>query len=122
MRRPGSRCFRILLQEILEFARSLLRCDVLEEPVKELKLCGMDAGQLRQRSHFPQNFYGQPHFMPASEDGQAVLYLNRARCAARHAELQAVAAMPQREDMLQAMNRLSSMLYILMIRQKAKQL
>lgn len=109
------------LKEILEFARRLLRCDVLEEAVPSMELCGMDEKQLRQRSHFPQNFYGQPHFMPGSEDGQGVLYLNRARCAARHAELQAVAALPEREDMLKAMNRLSSMLYILMIREKAKQ-
>ena len=109
------------LQEILEFARRLLRCDVLEEQVEEIKLCGLDAEQLRQRSHFPQDFYDQPHFMPAVKDGQAVLWLNKARCAARHAELQAVAAMPEREDMLKAMNRLSSTLYILMIREKAKQ-
>lgn len=110
------------LQEILEFARKLLRCDVLEEKVEEVKLCGMDQTQLRQRSHFPQNYYGQPHFMPEARDGQAVLWLNKARCAARDAELKAVAAMPEREDLLRAMNRLSSTLYILMIREKAKQL
>jgi ethanolamine utilization cobalamin adenosyltransferase len=62
--------------------------------------------------------------MPSVKDGQLILRLNRARCAAREAELRAVAAFldgdgnPTRTDLLQAMNRLSSMLYILMIRCK----
>lgn len=112
--------------EVLEFARELIRCDVLEEPVSRKTLCGMTEGELRSRSHRPQDFYGQAHFMPAMTDGAAVLWLNRARCAARNAELAAVHAFADREgnptrvDILQAMNRMSSMLYILMIRVKAE--
>ena len=55
-----------------------------------------------------------------------MLRLNAARCAARAAELAAVKAFTDengacaRADILQAMNRMSSMLYILMIRLKAK--
>ena len=62
--------------------------------------------------------------MPEYMDGEAILWLNRARCAAREAELRAVAAftdrdgVPTRVDILQALNRMSSMLYILMIRLK----
>ena len=112
--------------EVLEFARELIRCDVLEEPVSRKILCGMTEAELRSRSHRPQDFYGQAHFMPAVTDGAAVLWLNRARCAARNAELAAVHAFADREgnptrvDILQAMNRMSSMLYILMIRVKAE--
>lgn len=114
------------LEEVLEFARVLIRRDVLEEPVPEEKLCGLTPKQLREQSHRPQDFYGQPHFMPSGEDGACILQLNRARCAARAAELQAVHAFtdregnPTRPDILQAMNRLSSMLYIFMIQEKAK--
>ena len=114
------------LGEVLEFARVLLRCDVMEEPVPEGKLCGLTEEQLRSHSHRPQDFYGQPHFRPAVTAGACILRMNRARCAARAAELQAVRAFtdregnPVREDMLRAMNRLSSILYILMIREKAK--
>ena len=114
------------LQDVLEFARVLIRRDVLEEPVPEEKLCGLTSKQLREQSHRPQDFYGQPHFMPSAEDGACILQLNRARCAARAAELQAVHAFtdregnPTRPDILQAMNRLSSMLYIFMIQEKAK--
>lgn len=114
------------LGEILEFVRHLLRCEVLEEPLNRDRLCGLTEQEQRKRSHFPQDYYGQPHFMPASTDGAAVAHLNRVRTAAREAELAAVEAFTDRDgravrtDILQAMNRLSSMLYILMIRQKAK--
>ena len=112
------------LGEILALARRLIRCDVLDEPVPEGELCGLSEEEQRQRSHRPQEYYGQPHFMPEYADGAAMLQLNRARCAARDAELKAVAAFTDREgnptrvDILRAMNRMSSMLYILMIQVK----
>lgn len=114
------------LGEVLELTRKLIRWDVLDEPAEEKPLCGLTMQELRQHSHRPQDFYDQPHFMPAFTDGAVILQLNRARCAARHAELLAVAAFtdregnPTRTDLLQVMNRLSSILYILMIREKAQ--
>ena len=118
--------FRRELGEILALARRLIRCDVLDEPVPEEKLCGLTEAEIRGHSHFPQEYYGQPHFMPEYTDGAVVLWLNRARCAARTAELAAVHAFTDREgkvvreDILKAMNRMSSMLYILMLRHKAE--
>ena len=62
--------------------------------------------------------------MPDAKDGRELLLLNRCRCVARQAELAAVEAFsdregnPTRPDILQALNRMSSMLYILMIRRK----
>ena len=112
------------LGEILTLARRLIRCDVMDEPVRSEKLCGLTEDEQRSRSHRPQDYYGQPHFMPEYADGAAMLQLSRARCAARDAELKAVAAFSDREgnptrvDILRAMNRMSSMLYILMIRLK----
>ena len=108
------------LKEALSYTRNLLRYEVLDEPVPDMPLGGMDAAALRQRSHRPQEFYGQPHFMPEPEDGAAILQVNRARCAARAAELAAVAAFPTgREDLLRAFNRLSSFLYLVMIQLKS---
>ncbi|MGN1015877.1 MAG: ATP-binding protein [Faecousia sp.] len=113
------------LGEVLELARRIIRCDVLEEPLPDGKLCGLTEEELRKRSHFPQDFYGQPHFMPDVRDSREVLRLNRVRCAVREAELSAAAAFvtpegsAQRPDILRAMNRMSSMVYILMIREKA---
>lgn len=116
------------LAEILTFARMVLRCEVLSEPIPSGRLCGLTAEELRRHSHFPQEFYGQPHFMPEAGDGLAIARLNRCRCAAREAELRAAAAFvdaegnPTRIDLLQAMNRLSSAIYILMIRVKSGKL
>ncbi len=113
------------LGEILTLARTLIRCDVLNEPVPIRPLCGLTEDQQRSRSHRPQDYYGQPHFMPEASDGIAIARINRARCAAREAELYAVDAfsdrdgIPTRSDILQALNRMSSMLYILMIQLKA---
>jgi len=111
--------------EILTLARQIVRCDVLEEPLKWDKLCGLTEAEQRKRSHFPQDYYGQPHFTPSAGDGAVIARLNRARCAAREAELAAAEAFsdregsPTRPDLLQALNRMSSMLYILMIQEKS---
>ena len=113
------------LEEILQLARKLIRCEVMGEDVKEFTLCGLSQQEQRKRSHFPQDFYGQPHFMPEVSDTDVLLQINRCRCAARAAELAAVDAFldkegnPTRTDILQALNRMSSMLYILMIQEKA---
>lgn len=108
------------LEEALGYARNLLRYEVMGEPVKETLLGGMDEKALRERSHRPQEFYGQPHFMPGPEDSALLLQVNKARCAARAAELCAVAAFPDsREDLLRGFNRLSSFLYLIMIQLKA---
>ena len=112
------------LGQILALARALIRCDVMNEPVPEEKLCGLTMQELRQRSHRPQDFYGQTHFMPEYTDAEAVLYLNRCRTMARQAELAGAEAFTDengnctREDILRALNRMSSMIYILMIQTK----
>ena len=112
--------------EVLALARQIIRCEVLNEPLKWEKLCGLTEEEQRKRSHFPQDYYGQPHFMPSAADGAVIIRLNRARCAAREAELAAVTAFadrdgnPTRPDILRALNRMSSMLYILMVQWKGK--
>lgn len=114
------------LGEILTLARNILRWEVLEEPVQETLLLGLSQEELRRHSHRPQDFYGIPHFMPQVSDGQKVLRLNKVRAAAREAELAAAEAFCDREgrvtrtDILQALNRMSSALYLLMIQEKAK--
>lgn len=108
------------LGEILQLARDILRCEILEEPVSLAGLCGLNEAELRKRSHFPQNYYGQPHFMPQASDGLEILRLNKVRCAVRALELTAQKALPDRQDILRALNRMSSMVYLLMIQEKAK--
>ena len=64
--------------------------------------------------------------MPSASDGEVMGRLNRVRCAAREAELRAAEAFcdregnPTRPDILRALNRMSSMLYLLMMEEKSR--
>ena len=114
------------LRQLLEMTRKILACEVLEQPLEEEKLLGMTPEELRKRSHFPQEYYGQPHFMPDFLDSAQVLELNVLRCSVRAAERSAVAAFMTpagkltREDIVKALNRMSSALYLMMLEQKCR--
>ena len=114
------------LGEVLDFTRNLVRCDVLGETLsEEFKLCGLDPQSMREWSHYPERHLGQPHFMPDWRDGPALLALNRVRTAVRRTELAAYPAFRDgeggvaRPDLILGLNRLSSLLWILMIQEKA---
>lgn len=113
------------LQEMLDFVRGLIPCDVLGKPVGEISLCGYTADELREHSHYPEKYYGQPHFMACVTDDPALLYVNRLRTLVRRAELTGYEAFKnydgtvKRPDIILAMNRLSSLCWIMMIKLKA---
>ena len=114
------------LGQVLSLSRELLACEVLDKPLSFPTLCGMTEEELRRRSHHPQDYYGQPHFMPEAADGAIIAQLNRCRCAVRAAELAAAHAFQtpeggcSRPDLLKALNRMSSTVYLLMIETKAQ--
>lgn len=113
------------LEEVLAFVRRFIRFDVLEEPVGEVRLCGYGPEELREHSHYPEQYYGQSHFLPHYTDGPALLALNKVRTSVRRTELAAYTAFQGEEgsvtrpDLLLGLNRLSSLLWILMIKRKA---
>ena len=109
---------REALAELLALTRQILQCEVLEKTLEERPLCGLTETEIRRRSHFPQEHYGQPHFMPDFADGQIILRLNKLRTLVRATELAANQALPERTDLLKALNRMSSMVYLLMIEEK----
>lgn len=112
------------LQEVLTLVRQILRCDVLDEPLELATICGLTPEQLREQSHRPQKYFDQPHFMPEPNDSELLLWLNRLRTQLREAELALYAAfqdregLPTRPDLLLALNRLSSLLWIWMLQRK----
>ena len=116
------------LQQVLDFVHRLIPCDVLNEPVGEVSFGGMTPGQLREHSHYPQKYYDTPHFMPDYTMPQTMLALNHLRTVVRRTELAAYRAFRTedgavtRDDMILALNRLSSYLWILMIQLKAGKL
>ena len=113
------------LTELLDFVRTLIRADVLGEPVKPLKLAGYDADQLREYSHYPEKYFGQGHFMLSPADGIVIASINRLRTLIRQAELAGYKAFRDyngavtRPDIILTMNRLSSLCWIWQIKLKA---
>lgn len=110
------------LSQVLDFLRRLLRAEVLGEAAPPLCIGGLDEKAARERSHDPAKFYNQPHFMPAYTDGADLLRLNLLRARVREAELcacRAFGAQEARQDVILALNRLSSVLYVEMIRRRA---
>ena len=109
------------LTEILDCVRKILRCEVLEEPFVPEKLWGLTEEEQRVRSQNPKKYYGCPHFMPQATDSPAILRLNQLRTQIRETELAAAAAFGrERTDILRALNRLSSLVYILMLQCKGE--
>ena len=113
------------LEEVLAFVRRFIRFDVLDEPVGEIELCGYGPAELREYSHYPEKHLGQPHFMPNYTDSPAILAVNKVRTVVRRTELAAYAAFRdadggvKRPDMILGLNRLSSLMWIMMIKLKA---
>ncbi len=108
------------LQEMLSFTRSLMRADVLEEPVQEMLLWGMTEAELRERSQNPQKYYGTAHILPEYGDSPALLHLNHLRTQVRETELQCYHAFPHRVDLHRALNRLSSLCWILCLQERGQ--
>ena len=103
--------------ELLDFVRQILRCEVLEEPFRADRLLGMTLDQVRAYSPLPQQYLGIPHFMPGPRHGLRVARLNGLRTQVRQTELEAARAFPEgREDIIRGLNRLSSAVYILMLK------
>jgi ethanolamine utilization cobalamin adenosyltransferase len=116
------------LDDVLAYLKQVMRAEVLDEPFAPVPLLGLDEGQLRERSHYPQRYYGIPHFAAGVDDGAAVVLLNRLRTRVREVELAAYDAYaapgttePRRVDIIRALNRLSSAVYLMMFKAKTKE-
>jgi len=113
------------LEEVLDYVKHILRCEVLDEPFEKVSLFGLDDEQLRAHSHHPRQYYGIPHFAAGVADGEAVVLLNQVRTRVREVELSAYEAFdaggtrePTRPDIIRALNRLSSAVYLMMLKAK----
>jgi len=119
------------LQGILEFVRSLLPAEYNRVPLGEFKILGYGAKELRERSCNPEKYFGRKHLLMDHSMGALPLRLNLLRAAVRETELAATAMLRDRteygpasreppdnaancrKDIVKALNRLSSLFYIL---------
>jgi ethanolamine utilization cobalamin adenosyltransferase len=108
------------LQEILNFFRSLLPAEYKGEALGTFHLLGLSSRDLRERSHHTDKYFGRKHLLVHHSMGLLSIRLNTLRTLAREAELAAVSAFKapfsdtSRDDIVEALNRLSSLFYILM--------
>ena len=106
------------LGEVLEQVRLVLGAEVEDQPLEEVPILGMDQARLRQVSHNVKGAFGIDHPIPSWEMGELALRLNTLRTQVRETELAAAVAFEApgetpRPDIIRALNRLSSAVYIL---------
>ena len=106
------------LGEVLEQVHLVLGAEVKDQPLEEVPILGMDQARLRQVSHNVKGAFGIDHPIPSWEMGELALRLNTLRTQVRETELAAAVAFEApgetpRPDIIRALNRLSSAVYIL---------
>lgn len=106
------------LQDLLRCLREIARCEVLDTPLLCDKLLGLSFDEVRDRSHNAAHYFGVAVMtLPESRLGRTYALLNCLRTAIRETEATAVAAFGDtRQDLVTALNRLSSGAHVLMCR------
>lgn len=101
------------LGEVLALCRNILAAEVKQTPLADWTLFGLDAEGVHKASHTP------PHYVPDERMGETAMALNRLRARSRELELDWLAAYPseERPDIVLALNRISSALYVLFRRE-----
>ena len=114
------------LEEVVVFCRGLMQAEVMEKEFEFPKIFGFDKEQLREVSHNPMKYFGVKHSFVSKKHGMSVAKLHVLRAKSREVELAAVGAFMKedgscgREDIVSALNRLSSVMYILVCLEKAR--
>lgn len=108
------------LDDILGILREIMRCDVLDEELVNESVIGLSHAELRERSHNPMKFFKiKQMVLPDHTMGKDYALLNQLRTAIRETEVAAADAFRNgnqytRSDIIEALNRLSSAVHIMM--------
>ena len=106
------------LDEVMSFVQHILASEVKDEPLPEISIFGMDSAALRYASHHLKEVFGIDHSVPHYSMGKVCVALNTLRAFVRETELAAATAFTEgavvtRTDIIEALNRLSSCVYII---------
>ncbi|SHJ56572.1 ethanolamine utilization cobalamin adenosyltransferase [Hathewaya proteolytica DSM 3090] len=108
------------LQSILEYERKIMIAEIMKEAIEDNNVMGYSFDEIRLMSHNPKKYFGVDHiWYPSYEYGEIFAAVNEIRTQVREAEVIAMMALRNgeeiaREDIIKALNRLSSYVYVLM--------
>lgn len=112
-------------KSIKQFLDEIIKAEVLNTKLdKDLKIFNLSLEKIREISHNPKKYFSMDHlFSISSENNLRTLYLNKLRTLIREVEVTAVDAFVsdskvQKIDLLKALNRLSSAIYIMMLKEE----
>jgi len=111
------------LEIAFEYTKRIMRAEVLGEELPFIDFKGWGESEIREYSHYPDKYFGVKHFTPEPKYGRVISKLNLLRATVREVEITAVDAFynedsktVERQDIIIALNRMSSLLYIFMCR------
>jgi ethanolamine utilization cobalamin adenosyltransferase len=100
---------------------NVLRAEVTGEYLSPVRMGELDEEAIHRLSHDPLHYFGHDHIVPESSQGSTIARLNLLRVQIREAEVAAADVYIDREfnvlrpDLMQALNRLGSAVYVLMM-------
>ncbi|QHI71141.1 ATP-binding protein [Aminipila terrae] len=110
------------LDEILKLLYEIMGCDVFNKPLVNEQIIGLTHAEIREHSHNPMKYYKiKQMILPNYSMGKVYAMLNQLRAAIREVEVSAAEAFHngkkyERMDIIEAFNRLSSVLHIMICR------
>jgi ethanolamine utilization cobalamin adenosyltransferase len=100
---------------------NVLRAEVTGEYLAPVRMGDLDEEAIHRLSHDPLRYFGHDHIVPEASQGTTLARLNLLRVQIREAEVAAADVYIDREfnvlrpDLMQALNRLGSAVYVLML-------
>ncbi len=111
----------VWLADVRSALGNVLRAEVTDELLGPVSMGELDEEAIHRLSHDPMRYFGHDHILPEAAQGSTIARLNMLRAHIREAELAAAEVYIDRDfnvlrpDLMQALNRLSSAVYVLML-------
>jgi ethanolamine utilization cobalamin adenosyltransferase len=108
------------LNVIFLYLQEIMRSEVFDKPLSFIDFKGWSDDEVREYSHHPEKYFGVKHALPDPKYGMLYGEANKLRAMVRQLEIAAVEAFCgekedqcERPDIILALNRLSSLIYII---------
>jgi len=108
------------LNAIFLYLQEIMRAEVRDKPLPFIEFAGWSETDVRERSHHTEKYFGVKHVRPDPKYGALYGEVNKLRAMVRQLEIAAVEAFCgegedqcERLDIILALNRLSSLVYII---------